>query len=216
MLGDIAFWGAVIFVIAMLADPAWGNLLVWRKTRFHMPAFVHALAFLLLLSGLALSGVPSGFLAALAAYAVYGMFGGHLDRSMADCERQSGRGIANEEAKTVLSAELQTFKRMSRADLAAMLWKSVEKEVPAPGNSIYRLKIEVLPAIYKWEGGNADRFANLMRSVEAGGNIKVIGMLTPVEHDVLCRRGRICLSFEIDSNGEIHADTSDLANVAAV
>jgi len=214
MLGDIALWGAVIVVIAMLALPAWGNLLVWKETGFHIPAFVHIGATLLALSGLVL-GVPAGLLGALAAYAVYGLFGGHLARSMADCERQSGHGIANEEAHAVLSAELDAFKRMSRMDLVALLWKDVEKEVVAPGNARYRLKIEVLPAIYEWEGGNAEHFSSLTASVRAGGDIKVIGMLTPVGRNFVCRRGRICLSFRMDADGDIRAGASDHANVAA-
>lgn len=214
MCNMIAFWGAVIFVVAVLALTAGGNLLEWKKARFHIPAFLHVWA-LLLLGGFAFYSWPIGFLAAFAVYALYGILGNHLARRMMLCEQRAERHTENDEARIALSRELCRFKSMSRADLVAMLWKNLEKEIQTPDSSWHKLRIEVVPADYRWEGGNVERFSTLTQSVKAGGNIKVIGMLTPLKRGVWRSAAEVCLSFQMDGDGGIHADTSDPANRAA-
>jgi hypothetical protein len=122
------------------------------------------------------------------------MFGDHVARSMANCEGQAACSTHNEENKTLLSTDLDLFKRMSRAGLVAMLWENIGKEITALNNSRYRLRIEVLPASYKWEGAYGS-FLKIIKGNRTRDNIKVIVMLTLIQYKVWHRRGKIYSRF---------------------
>jgi hypothetical protein len=198
MLGDILFWAAVAFVVVMLALPVAGNLSDWRETGLHVPFSMHSWAIAFALGGYAFHEGPIGLFWALAAYAIYAAFGSHLQRSMLHCEQQAAQGSRDDDKAKLLRAELEPFKQLSRQDLIAKMKKPIEKDLVGPDGLSYHLRIEVLPEIYRWEGGNIEHFSKLDKAVEDGAGIKVIGMLAPAGQSLLRRARRSCLCFRTD------------------
>ena len=98
---------------------------------------------------------------------------------------------------------IAAFRALSRDELIAQLFKVTEKDVTASDGSRGRVRIEVLPQAYQWEGGSATRFDRLRDAVRAGGDIKVLGLWVPEGQGFLQRRRRVGLGFRVDAEGVV-------------
>ena len=202
-MGDVFLSVALLVVLAILAVPVSGSLLTWKACGLYLPAGVHASALALGVLGLLSGTWFTGIGVFLLTYLFYAMFGSHRQRSLLDAERRArsaGQGGGSEPEKA-LARELHEFRACTRAQLIERLFEVTEKAVPASDGSSGRVRIEVLPQAYRWEGGNTTHFNRLRDAVRAGEGIKVLGLWVPDGQDFLQRRQRVSQGFRVDAEG---------------
>ena len=206
---DVLLGVVLLVVLAILAVPVAGTLRDWKACGLYLPRGVNASVLALGLGGFLLSSWGIGLALMAVAYMLFAMFGSHGQRSLLDAERSALRvgKAAGKEAEQAqeqaLAAELAGFRALTRTELIERLFKVTEKEVTTSEGSRGRVRIEVLPQAYRWEGGNTRHFDRLRESVRSGESIKVIGVWVPEGQDFLRRRNRLSRGFRMDAEGAV-------------
>lgn len=206
-MGDALLGLAVLVVLAIIAVPVSGSLIEWKDCGLYLPIGVNVSALVVgALAWLVESWVIGLALMALV-YMLYAMFGSHRRRSMLEAERKArtagqGTNDVSPQAQALVN-EIAAFRALSRDELIAQLFKVTEKDATASDGSRGRVRIEVLPQAYQWEGGNNTHFDRLRDAVRAGGDIKVLGLWVPEGQEFLQRRRRVGLGFRVDAGGGI-------------
>ena len=215
MIGEIIFWTVAVAVLVVSSGPILGNLTEWAKAGFFTPLRVHVLG-IALFAGFAFHSMqifnridPISWKAGLGIYVFYACFGSHAAREMERCEKRAACGRNKKTALLLLSAELRPYKSHSRDELVGILWDIFEKDVTSSTGQRYHLEVQVVPSSYQWNGGSGPMFKAWTKSVERGGDIKVMGRLTELDRKMGLYHPKSCLSFQLSGEGETFADQTE-------